>query len=138
MWLHRTTKKWVNRASPATMAARFPADTPFVDGSGNAVSNTDWIFKPDLSAVVGFMSKYWIITGDAVTLMTPGERAAVDVAETDSLRDTVVDQLDQVEGILRAFMLVVLDEINALRATHSLSARTVAQLKTAIRNKLGS
>jgi hypothetical protein len=38
--------------------------------------------------------------------------------------------------ILRAFALVVLDEINILRAQHSLSARTAEQLRTAIKNKL--
>jgi hypothetical protein len=46
--------------------------------------------------------------------------------------------MDAVEGYDRAFALVVLDEINTLRAQHSLAARTVTQLKTALRNKLGT
>ena len=44
-------------------------------------SPKDWIINPDLTAVNGFPSKYWIITGDVVTLMSDVERAAVDAAE---------------------------------------------------------
>lgn len=40
-----------------------------------------WIINPDLSAVAGFLPKYWIITGDVVTLMTPAERDAQDDAD---------------------------------------------------------
>jgi hypothetical protein len=120
------------------MAKQFPADVPFVDGSGNAVSNTNWIFKPDLSAVTGFPPKYWIIAGDVVTLMDSAARDAVDAALLNATRDAIVANLDQVENIMRAFMLVVMDEINVLRGNHSLSDRTAAQLKTAIRNKLGT
>jgi len=42
------------------------------------------------------------------------------------------------ERILKAFALVVLDEINLLRAQHSLTARTATQLRTAVKNKLKS
>lgn len=36
----------------------------------------------------------------------------------------------------KAFVLVVLDEINALRAKAGMTARTVTQLKNAMRNKI--
>ena len=48
----------------------------------------DWIHSPDMSAVTGWDSKYWIITGDIVTLMDLAARDAVDAAEdADELAD---------------------------------------------------
>lgn len=120
-----------------------------------------WIIEPDMSAVAGFASKYWIITGDVVTLMDAGARAAVDAAELGAARDAVVAGMDALEAYDRAFANIVLDEVNDLRAwvasfkveaaaATSLAnlqtriatlpatpARTLAQLKTALRNKLG-
>jgi hypothetical protein len=118
--LHRVTKSYV-----------VSVNTP-------EFSVGEWIHNPDLSAVVGFSSKYWVVTGDVVTLMDQAARDAVDAAEVESRRDQVVAQLDQVEDVLRAFMLVVMDEINLLRGQHALADRTVAQLRSAIRGKLGS
>jgi len=100
--------------------------------------DTDWIINPDLSAVAGWPAKYWIITGDVVTLMDASARATVDADELAAQRDALVAQMDQVESYTRAFALVVLDEINNLRALHSLADRTIAQLKNSVRNKLGS
>lgn len=97
-----------------------------------------WIINPSLAAVAGFESRYWTITGDVVTLMTQGERDAVDAALVSAARDAVTAQLDATEGVLRAFMLVVLDEVNILRTQAGLATRTVNQLRTAIRNKLGT
>lgn len=42
----------------------------------------DWIINPDLSAVDGYASKYWVISGDTVSLMDEAARAAVDEAES--------------------------------------------------------
>ena len=97
-----------------------------------------WIHNPDLLAVTGFDSKYWIITGDVVTLMDQAARDAVDATELDAGRDATADQLDGLEDLIRAFALVVLDEINVLRGQHGLAPRTIAQLKNAVRAKLGS
>lgn len=36
----------------------------------------------------------------------------------------------------RAFVLVLLDELNTLRGQHGLPARTAAQLRTAVRNRI--
>lgn len=122
----------------------------------------DWIINPELSAVEGFDSKYWIITGDAVSLMDQAARDAVDAAGLEARRDSVANQLANVEDVLRAFMLIVLDEFNAhaAKVNSMLSAmdastsladmkarigqitdypdRTDEQLRTAIRNRLGS
>lgn len=40
----------------------------------------DWIVNPDLSAVIGWPTRYWKIAGDAVTLQTEEERNATDDA----------------------------------------------------------
>lgn len=54
-------------------------------------------------------------------------------AETARVKDTFDDNERR---LLRAFAETVLDELNNLRAQHGLAARTMAQLRTAIRNKL--
>ena len=121
-FLHRVTKQHLISTSPNDL----------LEPIGNYISN------PDLSAVAGFPSKYWIITGDTISLMSLPQRNAVDLAELEAGRDRVVRELDQIEKILRSFALTVLDEFNVLRSIHSLVPRTIGQLKTAIRNKLGS
>ncbi|HEU4854392.1 MAG TPA: hypothetical protein VFS89_03790 [Nitrosospira sp.] len=122
----------------------------------------EWIISPDLEAVTGFDSRYWVITGDVVSLMDQAQRDAVDAAMLEAQRDDLVSQFGSVENILRAFMLIVLDEFNAhsaktnsmldaMDASTSLAdmknrigqiadypARTSQQLIDAIRNRLGS
>ena len=134
-WLNRTTNQFLTEISSGGMTIRFPG-LLFDDGLGTPLSNADWIHAPDLSAVTGFASKYWIVTGDVVSLMDQATRDAIDAtAETIQL-DAIADELTQARTILRAFAEVVLDEINLLRAQHSLPARTLAQLRTAVRSKL--
>jgi len=121
-WLHRTTKQLL-RSVPS---GELPE------------AQANYIEEPDLSAVTGQPSKYWTITGDIIALKSQAERDAVDAADLSTQRDNATNQLDPIEDILRAFALVVLDEINILRTQHSLADRTIAQLKTAVRSKLGS
>jgi hypothetical protein len=106
--LNRTTRLYIESANTP--------DFPIVD----------WIHDPDLSQVTGFDSIYWIITGDIVTLMTPAQRAAVDAAILEANRDATVSNVDQVEDLIRAIILVLLDEINILRsvAIHPISSIT--------------
>ncbi len=160
-WLNRTTNQFLTEISSGGMTLRFPA-LLFDDGAGTPISNVDWIHAPDLSAVSGFATKYWIITGDVVTLMDPATRAVLDAAELVAARDAISAQLDQQEGIIRAFMLAVLDEFNgqaskmneildAIDGANSLSEvktaiaaitdypqRTTAQLRSVVRGKLGT
>ena len=63
-YLHRTTKQYQTSVSTADLQ--------------EAVAN--YIQDPDVSAVAGFNTKYWTITGDVVTLMSQVERDAVDAA----------------------------------------------------------
>ena len=99
---------------------------------------------------------------DNVVEMDAAEKAAVDAAETTARLDDIADQLDELEDILRAFALQLLDERNrmavafndlkngiatannlndakaAAAAIADEPIRTVAQIKTALRNKLGT
>lgn len=140
--LNRTTKQFISSANTPD----YPVE--------------DWIIEPDLSAVIGFDSKYWIITGDIVTLMDQAARDAVDAAELAASRDAIADQMDSIETYEKAFAEVLIDELNNTYATingildaidnaNNLASvkdavvlladrptRTLSQLKTALRNKL--
>lgn len=142
--LNRATKQYI----PSANTPDYPID--------------DWIHDPDLSAVIGFDSRYWVITEDVVTLMSQAERDALDATLLNAGRDEIAAQLDNVEDVLRAFMLTVLDELNlhadkinailtAIDSGANLTAvktniaaiadypqRTATQLKNAVRGKLGS
>lgn len=119
-YLHRSTLQYLRSVASA--------DLP------EAIAN--YIEYPDLSAVAGQPHKYWLITGDVISLVDQPTREAIDAAELSARRDEIADDIDRVESYSRAFALVVLDEINILRAQHGQIGRTAAQLKTAVRNKL--
>jgi hypothetical protein len=119
-WLHRTDKRLLNSIAEADLPE------PVVN----------YIEEPDMSAVAGEPSKYWIITGDVITLMDQTARDALDAAEDTAQLDAISDELDQARTIMRAFAEVMLDQVNALRADHGRAALTLAQLKTAVRGKL--
>jgi hypothetical protein len=59
-----------------------------------------------------------------------------DPAHLESLKQKETDKVFEDDLALKAFALVVLDEINDLRADHGRPAYTAAQLKTAHRNKM--
>lgn len=142
--LNRTTKAYITSAN----TVEYPVQ--------------DWIIEPDMSAVVGLPSKYWVITGDVVSAMPQAERDALDAAELQAQRDATSARLDLIEDIARAGTLVQLDELNshATKINAILTAidngsnaaeikvniaaiadhpqRTIAQYKNAVRNKLGT
>ena len=121
-FLHRTTKQHLRSIPPDELPE----------------PRANYIENPNLSAVSGQPLKYWTIIGDAIILKDAIARASVDAAILEAQRDTVTAQLDQTEDVLRAFMLVVLDQFNTLRALHGLPNATPAQLRNAVRGKLGS
>lgn len=101
--------------------------------------NTEWLVNPDLSEVEGWPTRYWDIQGDLVVLVDQATRDArdqeiVDVRVADAIT-AAKNEYDQ-QQILRAVVLTIIDEINVLRAQHSLPPRTPAQARTAVRNKL--
>ena len=119
-WIHRTTKQVLVSVSPASLPEL----------------RINYIEQPDLSAVAGQPVKYWVITGNVVSIADASTRTSIDAAEDSAGLDSIADELDQVQTIMRAFAEVVLDEFNNLRGQHSLPSRTLAQLKTAVRGKL--
>ncbi len=148
-WVHRTTKEYL-RSVPA---AELPeAIANYIEESAEAAT----------LYAAGVPNIYWKISGDIVSEMTQAEKDAVDAAALQAQRDDTAAQLDQVEEVLRAFMLTVLDEFNAhadkhnaildaidsgnnlsqvkanIAAVTDYPQRTSAQLRTTVRNKLGS
>ena len=121
---------FLNRTTKAYYPSRDPNELP------EDLSN--YISAPDLSAVAGVPVKYWKIVGDVVTEMSQAEKDAVDAAILDAARDNAIAELDSLEGILRQVLKIIMGEINILRSEHGLSARTLQQLKTAIRNSFGT
>ena len=129
--LNRTTKQYLQSANTP--------DYPIAD----------WIHGPDMLQVVGYESKYWIITGDNVYLMDQAARDAVDAAELIVQKDLEVDNFDADGTVFKAAMQVMLDGFNVLRAQFNTTTAqvnqatntnfqpyTLAQLKTAVRAKL--
>lgn len=142
--LNRTTKQYI----PSANTPDYPA--------------AQWIINPNLSAVIGFDSRYWIITGDAVTLMSQAERDVVDATLIAARKDSISNDIDATHpSYQRALAEILIDEINNLRQKHNsmrteilaatslanlqsrittnfavMPDRTLAQLKTALRNKL--
>lgn len=120
----------------------------------------DWIINPDMSAVDGFESKYWVITGDVITLMDLSERNAVDAAELSAKRDSIAGALDYQQDVMVEFFKLMIAELNrksdktnailaAAANANNLATfktdmglianeptRTMAQLKTALRAAL--
>jgi len=107
------------------------ANTPDYDPS-------EWLINPDLSGVAGVPQRYRKLVGDVPTEMTQAEKDAVDAAALVASRAAAVAQLEQAEDVLRAFMLLVLDELNAHAAkTNAIltgveNATTLANVKTAV------
>jgi len=145
--LHKTTKQLIESANTA-----------------DYINDANWIINPDMSAVEGYGSQYWLIdqqTG-AVTLMDQAARDAVDLAAINSARDATAARVDYIEDIIRALSLTLLDELNMhaertnailtaidsgttmaeIKASVSVIAdvpiRTINQLKNALRSKLGT
>jgi hypothetical protein len=123
-----------------------------------------WKWNPDMSQVVGLAPHLW--KWDAGTErpipQTSGEQAATIAARLAAARNSLIAQIDNIEDILRAFAGLLVDELNdrsttitsildAIDSAVNLAGlktavagianppqRTLAQLRTAIRNKLGT
>jgi hypothetical protein len=136
--------------------------------SANTPEHVDppWLEVPRGSAnetlLLSVPTRYLVLTGDTLSEMDASAKAAVDAAALTAARDNLVERLQQQEDVLRAFMLIVLDELNAhaqavtgildaidnasnlagVKADVALIAdvpqRTEQQLRTSIRNRLGT
>lgn len=118
-----------------------------------AVWNNGWVVTPDFR---GFT--FWIENGEGVQIkeidtLVPTEATLTTPPTIDSVldagvwRDLTPTEIDAAKTIkadiesrfdptLKAFALVVLSEINALRVAAGLPTRTVQQLKNAVKAKL--
>jgi hypothetical protein len=120
-YVHRTTKQYLKSVSPNSLPE------PLVN----------YIEDPDLSNVVGVPSIYWIITGDV--MMTQGEKDAVDAAILSAARDGEMQaEIDNLESVVRQLTKLTVDELNILRALHSLPDRTMTQVRDQLRADLGT
>lgn len=126
-----------------------------------------WKHNPNMTAVAAVPFKYWKAPpswdGDVGPVeMTAPEKATVDGNLATATRDATAAQVDDVEDVLRATILAILDELNAhkdkinailtaidngstlaqvktnIAAIADYPTRTIAQVRTALRNKLGS
>lgn len=123
-YLHRTTKQYSRSVSPVDL----------VEPAAN------YIQDPDISAVEGQPNKYWVITGDVVTLASAGEQtaidAALDAAGIQNEKDSATSQTDT-NRLLLGFMETMVGEINILRQAASITpARTLDDYKTNTKNNI--
>ena len=142
-WLHRATNQFLINISSGGMEIRFSPEV-FHDGSGEPISNANWIHAPGLTAVAGFNSQHWIITGDVVTLMSLAQRNQVDAdaiaAQKQAEKDAATADINtNTDRRLLGFMETMVDEINILRQAASISpARTIAGYKTNTKSNIGN
>lgn len=108
-------------------------------------STDEWLINPPSfkTLVDSVPSKYWKIVGNDISEMTAPEKAVVDAAEQSAdetaQKENAKDGYNTTQAemrLLRAIVEVLLDELNTLRTLHSLSDRTMAQARKAIRNKI--
>ena len=135
-YLHRTTKQYLKSVSPAALSE----------------PEANYIYMPDMSAVIGVPMRYWVITGDVVSEMSQLGKDTLDAANLSNQRDAVIQaEVDRVESVLRQLVIMIIAENNALRqeinaisaespniTDRTLSDRTIAQVKTQLRNALGT
>ncbi len=114
--LHRTTKVLQISVSP----------------NGLSEPRSSYIFFPDLSAVAGQPIKYWVITGNAVSLMDAAAIAVVDAAELQANKDAA--EAESQRGILKAVVAALVKTINIrLPAGQKI---TPDEIRTAIKGEL--
>lgn len=114
----------------------------------------------DLWSVTPMRYRKWVT--DHIEEMTQPEKDAVDLALLEAARDGIIQQIDNLEDILRAFAGLLVDELNAHAARtnailtaidgaaslaalktavgtiQDLPTRNLAQLRRAIRSKIGA
>ena len=118
-WLHRTTKQYLTSTSPASLPE----------------PKNRYIENPDISAVLGQPSRYWLITGNVVSLLNVTPRQVIDAAIEVARKDSLSNQVDT-DDLLRAVSKTNLDLFNAERAARGASQITAVQYKANVRGNL--
>jgi len=132
IWVNRATAQVLTSTDATDMTNRFGSTVDF----STYASNAEWIYDPDLSAVAGEPTKYWIITGDVITLMDQAAQDVVDAAEDLARRNAMANSIFVTDPTMKAFAEVILEQINTLRTEHALPTATLAQLRAAVFGKL--
>lgn len=94
--------------------------------------------EQNAAAWLAIPPQYRKLNGQAIEEMTQAEKDAVIAAQRQAARNAAAAQLEQQEDILRAFMLIVLDDRNVLAARLASlldaidGASSLATLKTAV------
>jgi len=118
-WLHRTTKQQLNSVSSASLPE----------------PEVNYIFEPDYSAVSGQPVRYWLITGDVVSLADQPARDAIDAAIESARLDGLSDEV-RTDDLIRAIAKTNLDLFNAERAARGASQITAIQYRANVRGNL--
>ena len=105
-----------------------------VDNAGAIVAGEQYSEFP----IPSRPSPYYVFTGtvstDPLVCWRPLTQAEIDALKA-ALASSVANGVD-IQGVVKAAFLVVLDGVNTLRGLHGLAAVTPAQFKQAIINKL--
>jgi hypothetical protein len=135
-YLHRTTKQYLQSFSPNELPEPL----------------ANYIEDPDLSAVEGVPSIYWVITGDVISEMDQAAKDAVDAVILSAARDAAIQaEIDELESVLRQLTKLIVSELNILRQQFNTTTaeviqatdttftdRTLAQVKAQLRGDLGT
>ncbi len=135
-YLHRTTKAFLRSFSPNELLEPL----------------ANYIEDPDLSAVAGVPSIYWIIIGDVISEMSQGEKDTLDAFLLSAARDAEIQaEIDGLESTMRQLAKMFVSELNVLRQQFNTTTaevqqatdtnfadRTLAQVKQQLRNDLGT
>ena len=116
------------------MATGFNTETKEIRRSMNTPDyDLPWRLDLDLSAVRNVPQKYRKYEGGEALEMTAAEKQAVDDAEAQARQDSEILELDT--GMMRRFIIVLIDEVNRLRTRANMPTITVQDFKDAMRNK---
>lgn len=115
-WLHRTTKKYL-RSVPE-------ADLP------EAVAN--YIEEPDLSAVTGEPTQYWVVVGDTVSLMDQVAKDIVDAEEVIAKNDQSAAEASALVDVRQRDGAVIRQLIESLTKTHNKLANRIREVERAL------
>ena len=123
----------------------------WVDTATGVPIRSDVVARLDPSELpLAVPRRYWKHVAGAIIEYTQAEKDAQDAQDVidreaeriQEIANTRLNAKDEITGFessslfLRAFISILIEEINTLRSQHGLADRTIAQLKTAIRNRI--
>ena len=112
--------------------------TPLFDRDLSRYDIAHFWHNPDLSAVADVDPIYWKETSGVFSEMTLTEKGVKDaeIVAANADRDRRFAKRRIAKRDLIAFAEVIMDELNILRAEHSLTLRQLSQVESAIERKI--